>query len=88
MNKHSRGPWRIAYKRGTTHIESADNESLMCDETYYPWVPENMADWDLIASAPELLEVLEIAVSAAGPGDFWVSDACKAIAKAKGKASQ
>ena len=88
MTEHSKGPWCVTYERGDTHIKSADNESLMCDETYYPWVPVNMADWHLMASAPELLEVLQIAVSAAGPGDFWVSDARKAIAKAKGKASQ
>lgn len=57
--EHSKGPWRVTCERGCTHIRSAENESLMCDETYYPWVPENQKDWDLIAAAPELLESLE-----------------------------
>lgn len=53
------GPWRVSYERGTTQIRSADDESLMCDETYYPWVPANDADWHLIAAAPELFDWLE-----------------------------
>jgi hypothetical protein len=27
--------------------------------TYYPWVPENDADWHLIAAAPDLYEALD-----------------------------
>ena len=57
--QHSPGPWRISYERGTTQIRTADNESIMCDETYYPWVPEKEADWHLIAAAPDLLEALD-----------------------------
>lgn len=56
--KHTPGPWRVSYERGTTQILTADNESIMCDETYYPWVPKNDADWHLIAAAPDLLEAL------------------------------
>lgn len=91
--KHTLGPWRVSYERGTTKIRTADNESIMCDETYYPWVPENDADWHLIAAAPDLLEALEWALDAwdthnrtGDPmqGD-WESDAIAAIAKAKGE---
>lgn len=31
----------------------------MGNETYYPWTPENIADWQLIAAAPDLLEALK-----------------------------
>lgn len=54
LEGYTPGPWRESYERGTTQIRSADNESLMGDETYYPWVPENDADWTLIAAAPDL----------------------------------
>lgn len=60
---HTPGPWRVSYERGTTQIKAADNESLMCNEAYYPWVPENDADWHLIASAPDLLVALERAIN-------------------------
>ena len=57
--KHTPGPWRVSYESGTTRIRTADNESIMCNETYYPWVPHNDADWHLIAAAPDLLDALE-----------------------------
>jgi len=31
----------------------------MCDTHYYPWCPENDADWHLIAAAPDMLQKLE-----------------------------
>lgn len=60
MNKeqHSPGPWSLSYKNGETRIINADNEAIMCDMTYYPWVPIGQADWSLIAAAPELLSAL------------------------------
>ena len=53
-HKHTTGPWRVGYDHGAMHI-FAGKDSLMCDESYYPWVPENKSDWDLIAAAPDLL---------------------------------
>lgn len=32
----------------------------MCAEHYYPWVPDNDADWDLIAAAPEMYAALKV----------------------------
>lgn len=56
--KWTSGPWTVEYKYGTTRLV-ADGEVTMCDETYYPWTPENNADWHLIAAAPDLYEALK-----------------------------
>lgn len=56
LDRSSDGPWRVSYERGTTQIRTAQNESIMCDETYYPWVPEHESDWDIIALSPTLAE--------------------------------
>lgn len=58
---HTLGPWRLAFDSefDSSEIESADGVSLMGSETFYPWVPENPADWHLIAAGPEMLEALE-----------------------------
>lgn len=53
LGKVTQGDWRVGYERGVTKIY-AGRESIMGDETYYPWVPENMNDWELIALAPSL----------------------------------
>ena len=61
------GPWDVQYERGTTqlHMAGAKDVCQMCDETYYPWVPENLNDWEFIAAArtlvPELVAGLEAA---------------------------
>ena len=95
---HTPGPWRVSFEGGTTQIRAANNESLMCDETYYPWVPENYADWYLIAAAPDLLKALEYArdtilelinrrgSECEGRDEDWVADIDAAITKAKGGA--
>lgn len=85
---HTPGPWRVSFEGGTTQIRAANNESLMCDETYYPWVPENYADWYLIAAAPDLLKALEAFASHYPMGinpmlDDTAVKAHAAIAKAK-----
>ena len=56
--KFTPGPWRVSYERNVMTINAAD-KSLMGDETYYPWVPDNDADWHLIAAAPDLYAALE-----------------------------
>ena len=58
MARHSPGPWQITREMGETHIRTADNESIMCDMRYYPWVPDDQDDWNLISAAPELLSAL------------------------------
>ena len=62
QDKHTPGPWRIKHDHGSMHLKAADNTSLMCDETYYPWVPDNLSDWHLIAAAPDMLEASPRAV--------------------------
>lgn len=50
------GPWRVEYNHGTTQLimEAHSDPCQMCDETYYPWAPENDGDWHLIALSPDL----------------------------------
>lgn len=43
---------------GNRHIRTADGKSIMCDEEYYPWCPEEDSHWHLIAAAPDLLDAL------------------------------
>ena len=57
-SKHTPGPWVFRQEDGVRTI-FADGKSMMGDAVYYPWCPENAADWRLIAAAPELLEALE-----------------------------
>ena len=57
--QHSPGPWKLNNEPGRPlTITSADGHSLMGDETYYPWCPGDLEDWQLIAAAPELLQAL------------------------------
>ena len=46
------GPWEVKYQ-GETHLYM-NGDSQMCDMTYYPWVPDETADWERIARVPEL----------------------------------
>lgn len=96
MSKHSKGPWYVDNTAdGNTHIRDANGNSLMCDEQYYPWVPDNPADWELIAAAPDLLAALKDLVKARymvtvdwAPQDKYdavIDVALVAIAKATGE---
>lgn len=42
------GPWTVEYKSGLTRL-LMNGDCQMCDEKYYPWVPENLKDWEFIA---------------------------------------
>ena len=42
------GPWEVEHKHGTIRLMMGDS-CQMCDETYYPWVPDNEKDWHFIA---------------------------------------
>ena len=94
--KWTPGPWYVEYKHGTTRL-IADRIVTMCDETYYPWVPDNDADWHLIAAAPDLYDALEVLLSHVETSEdvgneVWIEThhkhvdaALKALAKARGE---
>lgn len=82
--QHSPGPWRFDKQMGKPRmIIDAHNHSLMGDEEYYPWVPEDEADWHLIAAAPDLLASLrDVLAYFDAPGNGCLSDEALARARA------
>lgn len=72
MSAHTPGPWRLEFDDDMGMPEHGDrcrfiraagvHGALMGGVKYYPWTPENLADWQLIAAAPELLDALKRAV--------------------------
>lgn len=58
ISKHTPGPWQFVTEERERKI-IADGQEIMCDMHYYPWCPDNDADWRLIAAAPDLLTVLQ-----------------------------
>jgi hypothetical protein len=72
MSKHTPGPWRIErggkeHRKPDLHkrILAADGTDLLgnVEDPWYPNVPENEADWHLIAAAPDLLEACKAALT-------------------------
>lgn len=103
---HTPGPWRFAIVEVSgrkerrlfapgqgldpdDYLRGAD--AIMGDTNYYPWTPDELADWHLIAAAPELFEALKMIHDSFGGGlaiTFSASDAEQiraAIAKALGQ---
>jgi hypothetical protein len=68
------GPWIVEYKYGTTRLMMGDS-CQMCDETYYPWTPDNLKDWHFIAWAREAVPAL------AAERDEWKARATAAETK-------
>ena len=83
--KWTPGPWRVEYKYGDMAI-IADGDSIMCDMTYYPLVPDNPNDWHLIAAAPDLYDALEKLINALDVSFDDDPNAYTALAKARGDA--
>lgn len=81
--KHTPGPWTIINSNSSRKIESSDGQSLMCDEQFYPWVPENEGDWNLIAAAPDMLECLHTLFLEADLEPWQLDLVRKVIAKAE-----
>ena len=86
--QHTPSPWVFRQEDGVRTI-FADGKSMMGDAVYYPWCPENAADWRLIAAAPDLLEALISLERLAGQPLMHAEqvriDARAAIAKATGE---
>jgi hypothetical protein len=74
------GPWKIVSEPGSKRLETGDG-AIMGDEPYYPWAPDNDADWQLIAAAPalarEVIALREAAGEAAGYIESVIEDGCK-----------
>jgi hypothetical protein len=86
--QHTKGPWTYKKINGIHNLMMGD-KCAMSSEDYYPWVPENPADWTLMAAAPDLLEaLLEFVKSFEGcyaDGEPAMIKARAAIAKATGE---
>lgn len=86
--KWTRGPWEVKFSGGETHL-IADGDCIMCDMHYYPWAPENPADWHLIAAAPDLYDALQAMVdycnAECGSNIYPGHQANQALAKARGE---
>ena len=57
------GPWEVKIEGGDAYLKAFDGTSLMCDMTYYPWVPERPQDWRFIAAARQLVPALSARVA-------------------------
>lgn len=56
----TKGPWIFVQEDGCRKLKSTNGlGAMMCDEEYYPWVPNNVSDWYLIAAAPEMYRELK-----------------------------
>lgn len=81
VKRRSEGPWTVEVHQDTTSVEGKYQTVA---------VDVSNSDADLIAAAPELLEVLQrLVVSLPLRGnsvavEYALNDACRAIAKAKG----
>ena len=92
QTKWTPGPWTVEYKGGCTRLETSRGVT-MCDENYYPWAPDNDADWHLIAAAPDLYDALKelsdlfdaIVSGEYVPDSFTTQPAHVALAKARGE---
>ena len=83
--RHTPGPWAFDASGDNWQIlTKGRNDALMCDESYYPWVPDNEADWHLIAAAPELLDALKCLYDQ-GIDTIFEPMVKAAIAKAEGR---
>ncbi|AUR95374.1 hypothetical protein NVP1206O_29 [Vibrio phage 1.206.O._10N.222.51.B10] len=58
MEKFSKGPWFVRWGGDCRAIKTSEGTLIMGNERYYPWTPKSGHDWNLIASAPEMYEML------------------------------
>lgn len=108
MSAHTPGPWRYERDEDGSMAEHDDTfkpRYIRCDSKpgalmggvkYYPWTPDNEADWVLIAAAPDLLAELKATrdafyrcLTVNGTNAEFATVACgradAAIAKAEGR---
>lgn len=79
----SSGPWHLDSLSGYPKIQS-HRTYIMDDAPYSPFVPRNPADWHLIASAPDLYELV-LAMVGECPNATLASRAYRVLAEARGE---
>jgi hypothetical protein len=70
MSNFTPGPWVVEKDGGQRLLRAPDGKALMCDEPYYPWVPDSQEDWALISAAPEMYEALKAILGFFDSGEF------------------
>lgn len=57
-----KGPWSLNFEfdgwKNVRTICNSSGDEIMCDTPYYPWCPDTDDEWRLIATAPEMLQML------------------------------
>lgn len=82
----TKGPWIFVQEDGCRKLKSTNGlGAMMCDEEYYPWVPNNVSDWYLIAAAPEMYEMLD-KLSDMDENQMMKKEINELLAKARGEA--
>lgn len=84
-----KGPWGWVWEHGSRQLRNAEGHTIMCGMSYYPWTPDSDEEWDLIAAAPELYEVLDECINGLDcqPGyvkSLTIQKALVALRKARG----
>ena len=74
------GDWYVEYKHGSTRLimPKHPDPCQMCDETYYPWVPENLSDWERIARVPQM-EAALLAAEELAKATEWAANNLRGI---------
>ena len=91
MGEYTSGPWEIEYDN-SDHSGGGQWYNVGPAEIHYPYMSSEgveataLADANLIASAPELLEALEHARRFLDTYGYDVTDIDSVLAKAKGEA--
>lgn len=84
MTTHTRGPWRIGGDDGSIWVRPLRG-NVICDliarDTCNPATEEDMANANLIAAAPELLEALKRIVEDLPAKRDWLDPAVERAAK-------
>lgn len=89
MIKHTAAPWKYNPEDGEIYMDDGDVQALIATVNL-ECVSEEQgnADGQLIAAAPELLDVVKVILSTVGTGAFWpaLERAKKIVQKAESQA--
>ncbi|AUR89765.1 hypothetical protein NVP1132O_29 [Vibrio phage 1.132.O._10N.222.49.F8] len=86
MEKFSKGPWFVRWGGDCRAIKTSEGTLIMGNERYYPWTPKSGHDWNLIASAPEMYDLLNSIENDSGQVPEWLFERIQLVlAKARGE---